>query len=318
MYTLRRIFVILRPDSSLQDTAMIKTLSKNAIIGYPAGIITGITYGLNPLFAVPLMKEGASIESILFFRYIIAVLLLGAFLLLRKQSFRVSWKQAGVLLVLGLLYTTSSLTLFEAYKYIASGLATTIVFLYPVLVAIIMVFLKVVPSWPVWLSIGLTFVGVVIMTQSDSSQTVNPIGLLLSFASALVYALFIVIINRSKVIGNISNSLLTFYALSVGTIVFLGKIALSDTGVMTGLTGHTVWLNLVGLAVLPTIVSTATLAIATRNIGATKASVLGVFEPVTAILVGTLVFGEALTTNIVVGILISMVAITFMIAMTKR
>lgn len=297
---------------------MIKTLSKNAIIGYPAGIITGITYGLNPLFAVPLMKEGASIESILFFRYIIAVLLLGAFLLLRKQSFRVSWKQAGVLLVLGLLYTTSSLTLFEAYKYIASGLATTIVFLYPVLVAIIMVFLKVVPSWPVWLSIGLTFVGVVIMTQSDSSQTVNPIGLLLSFASALVYALFIVIINRSKVIGDISNSLLTFYALSVGTIVFLGKIALSDTGVMTGLTGHTVWLNLVGLAVLPTIVSTATLAIATRNIGATKASVLGVFEPVTAILVGTLVFGEALTTNIVVGILISMVAITFMIAMTKR
>lgn len=318
MYTLRRIFVILRPDSSLQDTAMIKTLSKNAIIGYPAGIITGITYGLNPLFAVPLMKEGASIESILFFRYIIAVLLLGAFLLLRKQSFRVSWKQACVLLVLGLLYTTSSLTLFEAYRYIASGLATTIVFLYPVLVAIIMVFLKVVPSWPVWLSIGLTFVGVVIMTQSDSSQTVNPMGLLLSFASALVYALFIVIINRSKVIGNISNSLLTFYALSVGTIVFLGKIALSDTGVTTGLTGHTAWLNLVGLAVLPTIVSTATLAIATRNIGATKASVLGVFEPVTAILVGTLVFGEALTTNIVVGILISMVAITFMIAMTKR
>ena len=137
-------------------------------------------------------------------------------------------------------------------------------------------------------------------------------------ASALVYALFIVIINRSKVIGNISNSLLTFYALSVGTLVFWGKIALSGAGIMTGLTGHLAWLNLVGLAVLPTIVSTATLAVATRNIGATKASVLGVFEPVTAILVGTLVFGEALTTNIVVGILISMVAITFMIAMTKR
>ena len=297
---------------------MIKTLSKNAIIGYPAGIITGITYGLNPLFAVPLMKEGASTESILFFRYVIAVLFLGVFLLLRKCSFRVSWKQAGVLLALGLLYTTSSLTLFEAYKYIASGLATTIIFLYPVLVAIIMVFLKVVPSWPVWLSIGLTFVGVAIMTQNDASQAVDPTGLLLSFASALVYALFIVIINRSKVIGNISNSLLTFYALSVGTFVFLGKIAMSDTGVTTGLTGHTVWLNLVGLAVLPTIVSTAMLAIATRNIGATKASVLGVFEPVTAILVGTFAFGEVLTTNIVIGILISMAAITFMIAMTKR
>ena len=70
-----------------------KKLSKNAIIGYPAGIITGITYGLNPLFAVPLMKNGAATESILFFRYAFAVLLLGLFLLLRKQSFRISGKR---------------------------------------------------------------------------------------------------------------------------------------------------------------------------------------------------------------------------------
>lgn len=295
-----------------------KNISKNAIIGYPAGIITGITYGLNPLFGVPLMKEGAAIESILFFRYAIAVLFLGGFLLLSRQSFKISWKQAGVLLILGLLYTSSSVFLFEAYNYIASGLATTIIFLYPVLVAIIMVFLRVVPSWPVWLSIILTFVGVVIMTQSDSTQTINPIGVILSLGSALVYALFIVIINRSKIISNISNSLLTFYALTVGAIIFLGKITLSDIHITTGLIGNMAWLNLVGLAILPTVVSTATLAIATRNIGATKASVLGVFEPVTAILIGTVVFGEALTTNIIVGILLSITAITFMIAKTKR
>lgn len=295
-----------------------KTISKNAMIGYPAGIITGITYGLNPLFAVPLMKNGAAIESILFFRYAIAVLLLGGFLLLSRQSFKISWRQAGVLLVLGLLYTASSLFLFEAYHYIASGLATTLVFLYPVLVAIIMVFLRVVPSWPVWLSIFLTFVGVVIMTQSGTSQTVNPTGVLLSLGSALVYALFIVIINRSKVIHTISNSLLTFYALSVGAVVFLGKIAAADITITAGIAGSTAWLSLVGLAIFPTVVSTATLAVATRNIGATKASVLGVFEPVTAILIGTVVFGEALTANVIVGILLSIAAITFMIAKTRR
>lgn len=295
-----------------------KKLSKNAIIGYPAGIITGITYGLNPLFAMPLMKNGAATESILFFRYAFAVLLLGLFLLLRKQSFRVSGKQIGVLFVLGLLYTSSSIFLFDAYEYIASGLATTLVFLYPVLVAIIMVFLKVVPSWPVWLAIAATFGGVLIMTQSDGSQTINPIGVLLSIASALVYALFIVIINRSKAIAGISNSLLTFYTLMVGAIVFIGKILSSDTAITAGITTGADWLNLVGLALLPTIVSTATLAIASRNIGATKASVLGVFEPITAIIVGTLMFGEPLTTNIIVGISIAMVAVTFMITVTKR
>lgn len=248
-----------------------KKLSKNAIIGYPAGIITGITYGLNPLFAMPLMKNGAATESILFFRYAFAVLLLGLFLLFRKQSFRVSGKQIGVLFILGLLYTSSSIFLFDAYEYIASGLATTLVFLYPVLVAIIMVFLKVVPSWPVWLAIA-----------------------------------------------GISNSLLTFYALMVGAIVFIGKILSSDTAITAGITTGADWLNLVGLALLPTIVSTATLAIASRNIGATKASVLGVFEPITAIIVGTLMFGEPLTTNIIVGISIAMVAVTFMITVTKR
>ena len=295
-----------------------KTLSKNAIIGYPAGIITGITYGLNPLFAVPLMNNGASIESILFFRYSFAVVLLGAFLILTKQSFRITARQAGVLFALGLLYTSSSIFLFEAYNYIASGLATTLVFLYPVLVAIIMVFLRVVPSWPVWLSIAATFGGVIIMTQGSGGDSINPVGVVLSLGSALVYALFIVIINRSKAIARISNTLLTFYSLTVGAIVFWSKISFSDTAISAGITTGSDWLNLVGLALLPTIVSTATLAIATRNIGATKASVLGVFEPITAILIGTLMFGEPLTTNILLGIGIAIVAVTFMISATKR
>lgn len=299
------------------DVKMKRTISKNALIGYPAGIITGITYGLNPLFGVPLMKNGASIESILFFRYIFAILVLGGFLLLMKKSFRISIKQAGVLLILGLLYTASSIFLFEAYNYIASGLATTLIFLYPVLVALIMAFLKVRPSWQVWLSIVITFAGVLIMTKSDDSQTVDPIGVFLSLGSAVVYALFIVTINRSRLIRDVSNSLLTFYTLSVGSLVFLGKILLSNSKITAAISGGA-WLNLLGLALFPTVVSTATLALATRKIGATKASVLGVFEPITAILVGTLFFGEALTTNIVVGILLSVAAVTFMVITTKR
>lgn len=293
-------------------------LSKNAIIGYPAGIITGITYGLNPLFAKPLMEAGASTEAILFFRYGIAVILLGAYLVLKKESFRINLRQAGVLLGLGLLFSSSSAFLFEAYKYIASGLATTLVFLFPVMVAIIMVFLKVVPSWPVWLSIAATFAGVMIMTGGSGSEPVNPTGVWFSIAAAFFYALFIVIINRSKAIASIPNSILTFYALLAGTVFFLTRCALKGEELMAGLDGFMPWVNLIGLAVLPTIVSTAGLAVATRNIGATKASVLGVFEPITAILVGTVVFGEVLTPNIIAGILISVVAVTFMIILTKR
>lgn len=295
-----------------------KQLSKEALIGYPAGIITGITYGLNPLFGVPLMKNGMPVESILFFRYAIAVLILGVILLFDRQNFKVSWKQFGILLVLGVLYTASSTFLFKSYNYIPSGLATTLVFLFPVLVAVIMVFLRVVPSWQVWVAIVATFIGVIIMTQSDSTREIDTVGVMLSLGSALSYAFFVVIINRNKTISNISNSLLTFYVLLVGAIFFLSRVTATGGNLTVGIETKVDCLNLVGLAVLPTIVSTATLAVATRNIGATKASVLGVFEPITAILVGTLVFGEALTNNIIVGILIAMFAVTFMIISTKR
>ena len=93
---------------------------------------------------------------------------------------------------------------------------------------------------------------------------------------------------------------------------------ISETEMMAGIEGVGSWLNLIGLAILPTIVSTATLAVATRNIGATKASVLGVFEPITAMLVGTLIFGEPLTMGIIMGISIAIGAVTLMISLTKR
>lgn len=293
-------------------------LSRKNFIGYSAGIITGITYGLNPLFAIPLINNGAAVESILFFRYGLAIIILGAFLFITGQSFHISFRQVPVLLLMGLLYTASSALLFEAYEYIASGLATTLVFLYPALVAIIMVFFKVIPSLIVWIAIAATFVGVVIMTGGESGDSINPIGVILSLGSGLAYAFFIVMINRNKTVKNVSNTLLTFYTLLIGAIVFASKIIITGNPVFSGISGAAAWANLFGLALLPTIVSTSTLAVATRNIGATRASVLGVFEPVTAILVGTIMFGEPLTWNIITGIIISMIAVTFVISDSRQ
>lgn len=288
-------------------------MKTDQIAGYAAGIITGITYGLNPLFAMPLMREGANVDSILFFRYFIAAALLGIWLIVRRQNFRVNGKQAIRLLILGLLFTASSLCLFEAYRFIPSGLATTIVFLYPVLVAIIMVFLRVYPTWQVWLSIIVTFIGVIILCRNDSSGQMQWTGLLIAGASALSYAMFIVVINRSTRIRTVPSTMLTFYSLLVGSAVFLIMSLSEGHSLTAGIHGPAAWMNLTGLAVLPTIVSTATLAVATRLIGATKASVLGVFEPVTAILVGALAFGEEITTNVITGIILTMAAITFMV-----
>ena len=290
----------------------------NLAWGYAAGIITGVTYGLNPLFAKPLLSMGVSVDTMLAFRYLLAVAILGVWLVLRKESLKVNLPQFLRLCILGLFFGLSSMLLFMSYNYIPAGLATTIVFLYPVLVALIMVFLKVYPTWQVWVSIILTFIGVLILSKPSGSVSLNFIGLLMAGGSALAYAMYLVIVNRSRRLRTVSSHVLTFYALGVGSILFIVHNAVSGGDFLAGVHGWGCWLNLIGLAVFPTLISLLTLAIATRIIGATKTSVLGVFEPVTAIAVGTLFFGESLTVNVVVGVLITLVAVTFMVVTGKK
>lgn len=292
--------------------------NKNIFWGYVAGIVAGVTYGLNPLFAKPLLEMGVSVDTMLSIRYLLAVAILGAWLLFKKESFKVNNAQFLRLCILGVLFGLSSMLLFVSYKYIPAGLATTIVFLYPVLVALIMVFLKVYPTWQVWLSILMTFVGVVILSKPSGSLSLNMTGLLLAGASALSYALYLVVVNRSRRLRTVSNLVLTFYALLTGSLLFIIHNAFNGGGFLSGVQGWFCWANLAGLAIFPTLVSLLTLAIATRVIGATKTSVLGVFEPVTAIAVGTIFFGESLTVNVIVGVAITLVAVTFMVVTTKK
>lgn len=296
-------------------------IGSGRVWGYLAGIITGVTYGMNPLFAMPVLGAGVSVETVLFVRYAVAVLVLGLVILSTHKSFAVSRKQLGWLAMLGVLFACSSLFLFLSYNYIPSGIATTIIFLYPTLVALIMVFLKVFPTWQTWVSIVVTFIAILFLCNYDSSQPVHFEGIILAFLSALSYAFFIVLINRKRCLRELSNDVLTFYALITGCIVFgliafvgnhSGKISLLND--FNTICAHSqMWLNLILLAVIPTVISTATLAASTKIIGATKASVMGVFEPLTAILIGTLVFGEKMSWNIAIGIVLSVFAICFMI-----
>lgn len=290
---------------------------RNTILGYIAGIVTGVTYGLNPLFAKPLLEMGVSVDTMLSFRYLLAVLILGIWLVARKESLRVNAAQTVRLVILGILFALSSATLFFSYNYIPAGLATTIVFLYPVLVALIMVFLKVYPTWQVWLSIILTFAGVIILSLPSSGVSFNAVGLLLAGASALVYAMYLIIVNRSRRLRTVSNHVLTFYALLFGSMLFLVHGLSSGGDLLAGVHGWLCWLCLFGLAIFPTLMSLLCLAASTRLIGATKTSVLGVAEPVTAIAVGCIFFNESLTLNVIVGVTLTLFAVTFM-ALTDR
>lgn len=288
-------------------------ITRKRTIGYCAGIIAGISYGTNPLFAKPLLESGVPVLVMLFFRYGISALLLAGWMLLKKEPFRVKGRELGLLAILGLLFAFSSLFLFASYAFIPSGLATTLVYLYPVFVALIMVFLRFYPSWQTWLSIIATFGGILLLSQPSGDAQIKPLGILLAIGSALSYAFYLVIVNRSKRIKQVSEHTLTLYALMTGTVLFAVIRSVQGGGMLEGIDSQADWFNLVGLALVPTMISMLTLAVSSRYIGPTKTSVLGVFEPLTAILIGTMMFGEPLTLKMVAGILVCVAAVIFMI-----
>lgn len=284
--------------------------------GYLAGIVSGITYGMNPLFGVPVINKGLDVNSLLFYRYGVATLLMLAFMLVAKKQIRISWKQFGLMTILGILFTGCSITLFEAYKYIPSGIATSILYVYPIMVALIMMFFKQFPTWQTWVSIFAGVAGAVLLSMNGGGGFIDWRGIALVVASGLCYTIFIVMVNLSKEVKAIPNLTLTFYCFFIGSLMLF---ALSGFGLHLNPVSDAVsWLNVLGLAVLPTAVATITLAASSKAVGATKTSVLGILEPLTAIVIGTLVFKEAFTLNVAIGVALILFAILFMILTEKK
>ena len=282
-------------------------------MGYLAGFIAGVSYGTNPLFAKPLLESGVPVLVMLFFRYGISASILAVWMLAKRERFRVKGNEIALLALLGILFACSSLFLFFSYEFIPSGLATTLVYLYPVFVALIMVFLRFYPSWQTWLSIIATFGGILLLSSPSPGATVRIPGLILAMASALSYAFYLVIVNRSKRIKHVSEHTLTLYALLTGAVLFAVIRAFQGGSITEGINSASDWGNLIGLAIVPTMISLLTLAVSSRYIGPTKTSILGVFEPLTAIMIGTILFGEPLTVKMGIGVGVCIGAVVFMI-----
>ena len=119
--------------------------------------------------------------------------------------------------------------------------------------------------------------------------------------------------NRSKRIKKVSEQTLTLYSLITGAVLFAVILAFQGEYILEGLDTPADWGILMGLAIVPTMIATLTLAISSRYIGPTKTAILGVFEPLTAILIGTLFFSEPLTFKMALGIAICVAAVVFMI-----
>lgn len=272
---------------------------------------TSVTFGLIPLFTLPLIGRGMEYDSILFFRFFFASTTLAAVMLIKRESFRIDLRDLPVFILLSFFYTFSSLFLLCGYGYMGAGVATTLHFTYPVFVTLLMLFLfREKSSWLTWIAIALAVCGVALLSLPSSGMQADVKGIVIVLLSAVAYGSYIVGVNKSRV-RNMNSRKLAFYVFVFTTIIFGVRNLVSGT--MQLPPDPSSYGNLILLAVLPTVVSNITLVLAVQNIGGTLTSVLGALEPMTAVCIGALVFGEDFTLREGFGILLVLIAVTVII-----
>lgn len=284
--------------------------------GYLCGVVSGASYGLIPLFSLPIMRQGMDSDSLLLYRYGLAAVVMGAIMAFRGQSVAIKWRDVPLVLLLGVLFAFSTVFMFMAFDHIPTGMASTVFYSYPLFTVLIMttLFGERLTLWSV-LALLMAVGGVALLYATKDGGTLSLAGVALAVGSAISYALYIVIANRSHV-KQMPSSTLAFWSMVVGGVVFFVR---GGFGVgLQAVPSAEAWVLVLLLAIVPTVVSCTALVVAIRCVGSTTTSILGAMEPVTAVLCGTLVFGEPMSLRIFIGIVVIIAAVLLVVAGDAR
>lgn len=277
---------------------MVDIIKNKKIFGTLCGIGAAVCYGTNPLGA-QLYKEGMDPSSVLFWRFGLAWVIIAVVMLFRKESLRVTLKELKVLVALGLLFFASSITLYVSFKVMDVGVASTILFVYPVITAAIMaLFFKEKVTISTAISIILSFVGVMLLYWTPGGGRLSTLGVVLVLVSALTYAVYIIVVNRSRL--QMSSFKINFYVLIVCALGNFVATSFGD-GLHFPATASS-WFYVGWLAVVPAILALVMMVYAAKYIGSTPTAIMGALEPTTAVLIGIFLFGELFTTRLAIGI----------------
>ncbi len=282
--------------------------------GYILGAIAAATYGMNPLFTLPLYQEGMDPDSVLFFRYLFAIPIMAIMIKSRRRSFKIKKNEILPLVIMGILMALSSLMLFLSYHYMEAGIASTILFVYPIMVALIMCFgfkEKIKPITVACIFMALS--GIALLYKGENGESINTYGILCVMLSALSYAMYIVGANR-PILKDIATVKLTFYVLVFGLFLFIYRVGFFQNVQVPDADQWYLWGNLLALAALPTALSFLCTTQAIQYIGSTPTAILGALEPITALFFGVIIFDESLTFRMICGVILILVAVTLIIA----
>lgn len=279
------------------------------------GLFASVTFGFLPFFSIPLMADGMAVSSLLFYRFVVAAGVMALVVLARRINLRITRRQFFILLGLAAMYVASATGLVHSYMYIPSGVATTIHFIYPVIVTCGMIFLfHERRSKTIFTAMGMAIAGVALLCWTPGGA-LDGRGLAWAGSTIFWYASYLIIVNRSSV-STLASMTMMFYIFVLGAVLF-ALTTLAEGGLQPVRSVYQ-WKMLAGVALLATVIPNVALLKAVKNSGAVVTSILGSAEPLTAMLVGILYFGEPFTSRTLLGFVLVVCAVVLVILNKNR
>lgn len=281
------------------------------------GIVSGVSFGLIPLFSIPVIAAGMGNVSILVYRFLFGSMAMFAMLLLRKTNMRITLSELLRIVVLSLFYIGTALATLECYHYLSSGIATALVYTDPIWCAIIgLLFLGDKFSWKLTSSILLATIGVMLMTGVFTEDgTFSAVGLFWGLMSGLSYALYLIFVPRLN-LKRIPSLKLTFYVFFAGMFL-LAAYSILREGRIESVPNATCWQNIILLGLIPTALSNICVTMSLRLIDSTIVAILGAFEPLTAMVIGILILNDPWSVLSLIGAALILLAVAILTILPK-
>ena len=278
--------------------------------------ISSASFGFSPLFSIGLLAAGLSNSDVLSYRWALAAIVLMVYAAVKGKTLRInSLDEAWKIALLSGLRALTSVTLLIGYANIASGIASTINFMYPVIVVFWMMLVHgEQKSWINLAAIALSILGVYLMASGDGLKIEGgntALGLACSIISAVSFAAYYILMKRTRADKIEVVKFTTWIMIMCAVYFIIGGLIVN--GGITLVHDGKLWLDILGLALWSTMISNFTGVKAVRRIGPTLTSILGALQPLTAVILGVLFLDEHLGFKSIAGIVLILTAVLMVV-----
>ena len=282
--------------------------------GLAATLLSAVYFGFVPLLMKTVYAGGGNSFTAAFLRFAFSIPLLLIFLKAKGVDLRITREELKHFLIITAFgYAGTTLLVFTAYNYIPTGMTTTIHFLYPTFtVAGLMIFYREKIKASKIFCVVLCLIGILMFYDGGGGASVT--GILLALCSSMTYAFYTIFLGKSEVLRDIEPMKRLLYMHTIGAVMML-IIGLASGNLDFHMTPLS-WGVMALTANLTAFIGALMYQFGVKYIGSENAAMLSTFEPITSVIVGILVYNEAMTPKIFIGCL-AIVTSTLIIAKTE-